>query len=271
MIAREYGFQSWSELRQAVAAGSSTFSEANVRMLMTFALGSLPNWSEDVFTAMRAAHAARELAESASAAALPERLPLLGVRDALLLRPSIVPLQVARPASWAALRDALAKSPPTLVAFAQRRAIDEEVHFGNLHPIGCQVLLHEVLPGGDGPCQAIVEALRLVELRGVDPAEANGARYARIAPFTLDTSTEAAELPELERRLRSCARRLAATLPDPEAAISTIDALDQLDLASSIVQNLPRSVEDKAQFAIEPQLVEKLRLALRWAESFGIL
>ena len=270
VIAREYGFSSWNELREAVAArSSSTFSEANVRMLMTFALSPMANRPADVFAAMREAHAARELAERACSTELPERLPLLGVRDALLLRPSIAPLQIGRAASLAALQHALTQSPPTLVAFAQRQATDEEVRFDNLHPIGCQLLVHKLLPAGGGQHHAVVEALRLVELRGVDAAEPDGARFARIAPVTLDTSTGAAELPELESRLRNAARRLAGALPDPEAAISIIDGLDQLDLASSIVQNLPRTVEEKAQFAIERQLVEKLRLALRWAEPYG--
>lgn len=269
VIAREYGFQSWNELRAAVAARAPVFSEANVRTLLTFALSPIANLPTDVFDAMREAHAARELAERAAAAPLPERLPLLAVRNALLLRPSISPLQIGRPASLAALQLAAATRPATVVCFAQRSALDEAVEEDQLHPIGCQVLVHELQPIAEGQAHAVVEALRLVELRGLEPAQAGEARFARIAPFTLDVDTGAAELPELERKLRSCARRLAATLPEPDAAISTIDALDQLDLASSIVQNLPCSVAEKAQFATEKQLVEKLRLALKWVEPLA--
>jgi Lon protease-like protein len=269
VIAREYGFHSWNELREAVAARATPFSEANMRTLLTFSLSPIADLPSDVFAAMRDAHAARELAEQACKQALPARLPLLAVRNALLLRPTISPLQIGRPSSLASLHTALAQTPSTAVTFAQRSAFEEDVRVENLYPIGCQVLVHKLLPIGGGQAHTVVEALRLVELRGLDPAEPGETRFARIAPFTLDTSTGAQEMPELERRLRSCARRLATALPEPESALATIDAMDQLDLASSIVQNLPRSVADKAQFATERQLVEKLRLALSWAEPFG--
>jgi Lon protease-like protein len=271
VIAREYGFQSWNELRAGVAARTPAFSEANVRTLLTFALSPIAHFPTDVFEALRDAHGARELVEQACALPLPQRLPLLAVRNALLLRPSIAPLMIGRPASLASLNVAMANTPATAVCFAQHSALDEEVRDDNLHPIGCQVVVHKLMPAPNGHAHIIVEALRLVELRGLDPADPDGARFARIAPFTLDTNTGAHELPELEQKLRSCARRLAANLPEPESALSTIEALDQLDLASSIVQNLPCSVAEKAQFATERQLVEKLRLALKWVEPISRL
>ena len=267
VIAREYGFASWQELRAAVAQKSSTtFSEANALALLRFSLP--PLFSPAVFAAMRTVD--RTLAAQALASELPARQPLVPVRDMLVQRPSLTPLMIGRPASMAAVKAAWAQTPRTLVLFAQHSAFDEQPTAEHLHPIGCQALLHDVLAvdGHSDFAYIVVEALRAVRLDAFEAAASPGdATYARVQRFDVDTSGPSDDRTILEQRLRAHAHRLATILPEPQPAREIIDSLDDVDLANTVVQNLPLSLAVKAQFAAEPRLIERLRLALRWLEA----
>jgi len=267
VIAREYGFASWQELRAAVAARNSTaFSEANIQALLRF--GQAPHFPQSVFDAIRVLD--HTLAAQALASELPERQPLVAVRDMLLQRPSVAPLAIGRPASMAAVQAAWAQTPRTLVLFAQHSTFEEHPTADHLHPIGCQALLHHVLPidGHSGFVYIVVEALRAVRLQSCEAAATAGdVTYARVQAFDVDTSGDSDERTELEQRLRSRAHGVAHSLPEPQQARDLIDSLDDVDLANAVVQNLPLPVANKAQFAAEPRLIERLRLALSWLDA----
>ena len=270
VIAREYGFRSWSELRAAVAARTTaSYSEANLRAMMAVSYTIGVPLSDEVFADLRAASAARERAAAAASAPLPERLLLLPVRNWLMMRPSIAPLYIGRPSSLAAVQAAAASPRPTLVACAQRVESEEEAQLAGLHPIGCEVLLHSVRPGlAAGQAFAVFEALRQVRLTALEPAASPGdARYARVEPYELDVEQDAEAIDGLAQQLRGCAGQLAGLLPEPEPAREMIAALDDQDLPSAIVQNLQLSVAERARLAEEPRLVERLRMALGWAEA----
>jgi hypothetical protein len=79
--------------------------------------------------------------------------------------------------------------------------------------------------------------------------------------FELDDSQDADELAALDQTLRDLALQLAAALPDPQRARVILEAADEDALANLVVANLPYSVAEKAAYAAEPVLVERLRLA----------
>jgi hypothetical protein len=87
----------------------------------------------------------------------------------------------------------------------------------------------------------------------------------------LDANADAEELAALELRLRHHAQNFARSLPEPQVALTVIDGLDELELANAVVQSLPRPTADKARFAAEPKLIEKLRLAVSWSEALFAL
>jgi Lon protease-like protein len=266
-IAREYGFASWRQLRTEVAAAKTadTFSEANLRAIwQRIAPPGAAAISAQVYDAIRRALSSRQTrAATFEQLELPARLPLLAPRNLLLLPGSIVPFRVARPRMLAACDAAQTQSPSLLAVFAQRSEADDVVTFERLHPIGCWALVHASIPDADGAQATIViEALGQIVLEGIESTDsAQGALFARVRRFEIDDSRDAEQLAALEQSLRDVALQLTASLPDPEQARAILETADEAGLANLVVANLPYSVAEKAAFAAEPALVERLRLA----------
>jgi hypothetical protein len=165
--------------------------------------------------------------------------------------------------SLASVEEANTQSPSLLAVFAQRSEADESVTFESLHPIGCCALLHARLPEASGAEATIVlQALRPIVLEGVESSSSgNPVLFARIRPFEVDDSSDADELAALDQTLRDLALQLTAALPDPDRARVIVEAADEDALANLVVANLPYSVAEKAAYAAEPALAERLRLA----------
>jgi Lon protease-like protein len=253
-IAREYGAKSWNELRDAVAtqAAPADPSDPLLRALMP-----LP-FPAEVGAAMREAGGRRAEVIAAGAALLPDALPLLAVRNALLVKRAIGPFQVARASSRAAVEAALARTPPTLAVLAQRAPEQEDVDAAGLHPVGCEAFVHARIPDGEGRAWIVLEGLRWVALTALDAGP--GYLVARVAPVPLETGDDP-EVTALAEKLRGQARDLANAYPDAPQLLARIDAAEPGALADLIVGNHPAPVEEKARYAAEPKLAERLRFA----------
>jgi Lon protease-like protein len=273
-IAREYGFPSWRQLRTAILARVvDSYSAENLRAVwQQVAPPGVAALSDSVFEAIRTAHSERDaLADSLARAELPQRLPLLATRNALLLPGSLAPFRVARPRTLAAVHEAKNLSPRLLGVFAQRSETDEHVSFEGLHPIGCCALLHADVPEPGGPeVTIVIQALRPIVLESVETSsDPNAPLFARVRPFEVDDSRDTDELAALDQSLRELALQLTAALPDPQRARLILDAADEDALANLVVANLPYSVAEKAAFAAEPVLAERLRLAKQMIDRFA--
>ena len=252
-IAREYGKKSWTELREAVAAQSAGLSDDTLRALMP-----LP-FPPEVGALLRESTEHRKESAAAAEAPFPASLPLLAMRNALFLPRALGPIHVARPASRAAIEAALGRTPPTLAVFAQRNAEEEDVEVASLHPVGCEAFVHARLADGESRAWVVLEGVRWIELEGItaDPA---GYPVARVRPVHVDAS-DGADVPSLAEALRTRARDLASAFPDAPRLVALIDAAEPERLADLVVANLPVPVEDKARYAAEPKLAERLRIA----------
>jgi Lon protease-like protein len=264
-IAREYGFASWRQLRAEVASKArATFSEANLRAVWQQIAppgAAMPGLA--IFDAIRTVYTGRdERAAAFQHTELPDRLPLLAPRNTLLLPGSIAPFQVVRPRMLAAIKAANAQSPSLLAVFAQRFEADETFTLESLHPIGCCAQLHATIPEDGAGVTIVIEALGPIILERIEsPDPAAGPILARVRRFEVDDSRDAEEVAALEQSLRVLASQLLAALPDPERARALLDQTDEVGLANLIVANLPYTVAEKASFAAQPALVERLRLA----------
>lgn len=272
-IAGEYGFDSWRELRAEVATRQSMeVSDANMRALIESLAThlSIP-FPNSLLKKLREASADRTQITRALLEPLPQVLPLIALRNTLLLRRTIAPFHLNRPASLAAIELSCQRASAALAVFAQHVESDEDVRFERLHRVGCQAFVHTWIRDGDGRVFVVLEALRTIELRSLEPCVRPGdALLARVSMFTTDEADAADELPRLDEKLRGYARQLAGTLPQPESARALIDALDEADLPEAVVQVLPCTIADKARFATEPKLVEKLRIAIALLEAQSI-
>ncbi|HEY8089490.1 MAG TPA: LON peptidase substrate-binding domain-containing protein [Polyangiaceae bacterium] len=266
-IAREYGQKSWVELRDAVAAqaargadvatGPEGPSDALLRALMP-----LP-FPPEVGALLRDASGKRAVATAIAESPFPDTLPCLPVRDALFVPRALGPIHVGRPSSRAAIDFALSRTPPTLAVFAQRSPADEAPTTETLHPIGCEAYLHARVPDADGRAWIVLEGIRWLALVVLETGP-GGQLVARVKPCPVDPG-DPAEVAPLAAALRAHVRGIAAHFPDGERLVAIVDTAEPERLADLVIANLPVPVNDKARYAEEPRLVERLRLASRLA------
>jgi hypothetical protein len=259
-IAREYGLKSWSELRDEVAARLARQPPSEELMQ---ALMNLP-FPDAVGAALRDAWTRR--AEAIAAAKLPlrETLPLVAMRNALLTPGALAPIHVGRAASRVAVDAALAQRPATLAIFAQRTAETEEVDAASLYPIGIEAIVYACIPDGER-AWVVLEGVRWIALASIEAAPL-GHPIARIETVQLDPG-DAAEVSALAKSLRELARPLASALPGGSRIVAMLDDLEAGPLADLVIANLPVAVAEKARYAAEPRLAERLRIARTLTEA----
>ena len=258
-IAREYSFASWAELRaEIVRRGGAAPEDMPDDLARALADQKLP---EPLKTAVITAYRARPRVAAAMDAELPPELPMVPVRNALLVPGTLVPIDIKRPTTFAAIATAAKTEPPTIAVFAQRSPDTETPDAGGLHPIGVQALVHERIDAGTH-ATVVLEGLRWISLLSIQ------GHMARVAPVDVDPEDAAGDIPGLFETLRDRARKVAATYPNPDQVIAAIDAIaDPGVLADQVVVRVPGSVEDKARYAAERRLTDRLRAAIAMAES----
>jgi hypothetical protein len=262
-IAREHGLKSWAELRDAVAAKAAAppLPEPLLRALMGQPL------PDAVRTAIGDAWVRREQAPaSAQPARDGEALPLVAIRDALLAPHALAPINVGRAISSAAIGAALASESRRIAVFPQRVPATEEVTAEGLYPVGCEAFVHARIQQSEQFAWVILEGARWVVLEALEEAP-GGYLVARTRPLRIE-GEGAAEVPALAESLRAIARPLASALPGGERLVAILDAIDDpARLADLIIANVPASVEQKARYAAEPLLAERLRIALALVQA----
>jgi len=258
VIAREYGFASFAELKADVERRG--LSPEALRELMDRTRNEpLP---EAVLWAVQAA----TLAEAHSpngAPAFELPLPIVPVRNAVITVGSIAPLGIGRPTSVAAVR-AAEHAGGTLALFTQKDEANETPSQADLHPVGTAARVVTTLDVPDRGFWIVIRAIAWVELVAIEKTAPYVA--ARVKPFEIDAvATE--EVTALEARLRKLVKAFVAALPDGAALLRMTERMSPLELADATVANLPAPLDDKARYASEASLAARLRSALAMLEA----
>jgi len=245
VIAREYGFASFAELREHVDSLplrdlTKAHLNAPLPAQLFEALGSL---------AMRA--------EQPSPIDRSTTLPLIPLRNAMLTVGANAPINIGRPASIAAADSARAKDD-LVVVFSQRDASNESPVLGDLHPIGCIAQILTTMEVREHGTFIVVRGAQWVKLEAIEQGAT--CSMARVTPFAIegDERSVATET----KVLREKAEALASAMPNGDRLRAMIQNMNALALADAIVANVPVSVEDKARYASESTLAGRLRCAL---------
>lgn len=252
VIAREYGFASWAELKAGVesAAGATgALSPESLRALLARVASTPPP-----------AEVQQSLLEASSLQlppiALPAELPVVPLRNTLLAVGATAPLMIGRASSLAAL-DAAQKADRRIALFGQKEELDEAPGSASLHPVGCVGAVHALFPVPGQPlCWLVVKALRWVSLAQLTSEQPY--LRARVERFEVEeSSTDETRL--LEQELRQRVRSFTATLPDGERLQKLTDGMSALQLADASINNVPCSVEARAAYAAQRDLTSRLR------------
>jgi ATP-dependent Lon protease len=172
---------------------------------------------------------------------IPDALPILPLRDAVMLPLTAVPLAVGQPRSVRLVDDVM-RGNRLLALVAQRDAGREPATVGDLHPMGTVGMIHQLARVPDGSIRIMVQGIerfRLLDLIGTEPYLVGRITPAP-EPIGETTDAEALRLAAVEvfRRLVEATRELpddlaagVATVTDPRHVVYFIASVVPLDLA----------------------------------------
>lgn len=265
-IAREYGFASWAELRDKVAALSAAplsreavIAEQSAQAAA--ALGLPPEAAAEI-----AAAAAQ--AESIKAAPTPATVPMLPLRNAVAFPGATIPIDVTRATSLRAIETAVASEHRFVAIFAQRARDTEQPTQDDLHTKGCLCVVLYLHRGDAGrPSRMLIQGVRWITLDAIEHTEPYYA--ARVSDAGGVDRGDDQEIAALDRRLRDTARRFAHTLPaNREQVLAFIDKTQDIgQIADAAMAHTSSGVSESAAYTTETQLARRLERAIAALEA----
>jgi ATP-dependent Lon protease len=188
---------------------------------------------------------------------LPNEIPLVAVRNQVIFPGSVVPLDVARPKSVAALAAVEASGTSLVTLFCQRESALDDPGFEDLHGVGCAARVLKTLQHTNGNYSVIVQGLarvRLVTLVATTPY-----LRAEIARMEDATVAEAAET----ARVRELAKRAIALMPAlPQEASQLIDALQDSEALVNLVAATLDAATPEKQALLDADLHDRAALVI---------
>ena len=194
-----------------------------------------------------------------AAADLPERLPLVPLREFVLFPHMVAPMVVLTPQTKRIMAELNDRAPHFIVALQRKPEIDEDhIAADDLHDIGCVVRLVKTLNFPDGSIHVLVEGLSRCRISAV--------RSARGTPPS--TAFEMLEepqddTPETEALARVVSERfqqvvaMSSNLPD-ELALATFNATSPSHLADLVAANLPIPLDERQRLLAESRPAPRL-------------
>ncbi len=256
VVAREYGFASWNELKEHVEkVRAAELTPEALRALLERQMGQpLPPEVERALLVAAADARAADL----EPVGLDQPLPMIPTRNAMLTMGALAPFAIGRPTSIAAI-EAAQRGAGTIVTFAQRDAANESPSADDLHPIGTAARLLAAVPTKGRSLWIVVRAARWVKLDAL--VQTTPHLVAQVTPQDpIEENDE--EVVGLDRALRERVDELSAAMPGGDRIRAMTARMSPLELAEATVANLPVSVDEKARYAELPSLKARLRFLL---------
>ncbi len=186
-------------------------------------------------------------------------LPLVALRETVIFPEMIVPLQVGREKSVAALNAAVERGGQ-IALVTQRRAEQEDISEpAELYAVGTLAKIAQVVQLGDGTVRAIVQGQRRLHLRG----------FASTSPFLLarieevsDPAPGGVEVAALMRTVQAQIEQYVqsgAPVP-PEAAVAARNISEPGLLADMTAYSPDMSTEQRQELLETIDVVERLKL-----------
>ena len=189
-----------------------------------------------------------------------QTLPVLPIKHAVLFPSMLMPLNVGRPSSIAAIEAALASEEKEIVVVAQRDAAVDSPSLTDLYSIGTKAVIKKMARRADGLLEVVllgVERVVLIKL------EQHGAyQKARIKPMPLPQE-KSTEIEALRREVGELAvRALALTQPQAADRLSQLitDAKDSLRLVYTLAPMFSLELETEQALLEAPTVADCLRL-----------
>ena len=189
-----------------------------------------------------------------------QTLPVLPIKHAVLFPSMLMPLNVGRPSSIAAIEAALASEGKEIVVVAQRDATVDNPSLTDLYSIGTKAVIKKMARRTDGLLEVVLLGVERVVLLKL---EQHGVyQKARIKPLPLPQE-KSTEIEALRREVGELAvRALALTQPQAADRLSQLitDANDALRLVYTLAPMFSLELEKEQALLEAPTVADCLRL-----------
>jgi len=195
-----------------------------------------------------------------SGVAIPDVLPVLPLRDAVVFPLTAVPLAVVQPRAVGLVDDVM-RGNRLLALVAQRDPSTEAVAADALHSVGTAAVIHQLARSPDGVVRLMVQGLERVRVLEQVTAEPYLVARVAIAPDQVERATE---VDALRRAVADVFARLVAVsseLPD-ELGPTAQSVGDPRQLVYMVASVIPLDVETRQQLLETDSVTAKLRLLL---------
>jgi ATP-dependent Lon protease len=188
---------------------------------------------------------------------IPDALPILPLRDAVLFPVTVVPLSVGQPRS-VTLVDEVMRGNRLLALVAQREAQAEPAMPADLYEVGTAALIHQLMRAPDGSVRLMVQGLERV--RVVDWVKTEPYLIARIAAAP-EMAVDAPEVDGLRRAVIDLVGRLVAASPElpDEVAAAALNVTDSRHLLYFVGSVVPLDVATRQALLEQDPIPAKLR------------
>ncbi|MCL2451193.1 MAG: LON peptidase substrate-binding domain-containing protein, partial [Polyangiaceae bacterium] len=197
---------------------------------------------------------------------MPDTLPVLGLRGAVVFPSTIAPICVEGDRARRLVGDAYAMKTPRLVALVTQRSDDGCGHGSDdVYAFGTAAILHDALQGPEDVLRVAVEGLERVRIVGW--ARAEPYRIARVC-WLPDVVAPSPELDELVQNARGLFSRFVGLMNELSPELSTsIERLgDPRQLAYLLASTTPMTLEARQRILEQPSIVAKLRATIAHLE-----
>jgi ATP-dependent Lon protease len=189
--------------------------------------------------------------------AIPDALPVLPLRDAVVFPLTAVPLAVAQPRSVQLVDDVM-RGNRLLALVSQRSAATEHPAPDDLHRVGTVAMIHQLARVPDGTIRIMVQGLeraRVLDWVGTEPY-----LVARIE-VTRESVVEATEVDALRRALLDIFRRLVEVSPElpDEMAAAADNVGDARQLTYFVASLVPLAAVARQELLEIDSITAKLR------------
>jgi ATP-dependent Lon protease len=188
---------------------------------------------------------------------IPDVLPVLPLRDAVVFPVTAVPLTVGQPRSIALVDDVMRGN--RLLALVAQRDGKPEPGPADLHAIGTVGLIHQLVRMGDGTVRLMVQGLERIRI--LDWVRTEPYMVGRVAPAPDTTGDATEETDALRRAVTDLFRRFVAASPElpDEMATAAVNVTDARHLVYFVASVVPMDVATRQGLLETDPVTAKLR------------
>ncbi len=194
---------------------------------------------------------------------LPDKLPILPLRNSVLFPGSIIPIDVGRKKSVRLVEESIAKERPIIGILTQREARVDDPGAKDMYDVGCAARILKVIKLAKDNFSVILQGVARFKVQTMEDLDPY---IHSTVEFVHDPKSSDVELDALVLNLRDVAKRVIKLMPElPKEASALVDSVtDAGQLADLLTSNLDVPVEEKQQVLETYDLKARLRLVLTY-------